>query len=63
MWVYCTGSDSINTEDDKNKPPNLVFYDYQNSRAGQCARDYLKDFRGYLQVDGTGGLVHLNCYI
>ncbi len=55
MWVYCTGSDSINTGDDKNKPPNLVLYDYQNSRAGQCARDYLKDFRGYLQVDGYAG--------
>jgi len=55
MWVYCTGSDSINTENDKNKPPNLVLYDYQNSRAGQCARDYLKDFCGYLQVDGYAG--------
>lgn len=55
MWVYCTGCDSPNTAPDKNKPPNLVLYDYQNSRAGQCARDYLKDFSGYLQVDGYAG--------
>jgi transposase len=55
MWVYCTGADSPATPPDKNKPPNLVLYDYQNSRAGQCARDYLKDFSGYLQVDGYGG--------
>ena len=55
MWVYCTGSDSPDTEGDKNKPPNLVLYDYQNSRAGQCARDYLKGFNAYLQVDGYAG--------
>jgi transposase len=55
MWVYCTGSDSPDTEPDKNKPPNLVLYDYQASRAGQCARDYLKGFSGYLQVDGYAG--------
>jgi transposase len=55
MWVYCTGSDSPDTLPDKNKPPNLVLYDYQASRAGRCARDYLKDFSGYLQVDGYAG--------
>ena len=58
MWVYCTGSDSPNTPPDKNKFPNLVLYDYQNSRAGQCARDYLKNFSGYLQVDGYAGYEH-----
>lgn len=55
MWVYCTGCDSPDTDDDKNKPPNLVLYDYQASRSGQCARDYLKGYSGYLQVDGYAG--------
>jgi len=57
MWVYCTGTDSPDGghSDDDNKPPNIVLYDYQNSRAGRCARDYLHDFRGYLQVDGYVG--------
>ena len=55
MWVYCTGSDSPNTDGDKNKPPNLVLYDYQASRSGQCARDYLNGYSGYLQVDGYAG--------
>jgi len=57
MWVYCTGSDSPDktTIKELNKPPNIVLYDYQNSRAGQCARDYLQDYGGYLQVDGYAG--------
>ncbi|NOQ90168.1 MAG: IS66 family transposase [Gammaproteobacteria bacterium] len=55
MWVYCTGSDSPNTDSDKNKPPNLVLHDYQSSRSGQCARDYLNGYSGYLQVDGYAG--------
>jgi len=55
MWVYCTGTDSPHTEPDKDEPPNLVLYDYQASRAGRCARDYLNDFSGYLQVDGYAG--------
>ncbi len=36
-------------------PPNIVLYDYQPSRAGQCAVDYLEGYRGYLQVDGYAG--------
>ena len=57
MWVYCTGTDSPDASniEDKNKPPNIVLYDYQNSRAGQCAKDYLQTFNGYLQVDGYAG--------
>ena len=41
--------------EDKNKPPNIVLYDYQNSRSGRCAKDYLKNFNGHLQVDGYAG--------
>lgn len=49
MWVYCTGTDSPT----KSIIPKIVLYDYQlGSRAGACAVNYLKDFTGYLQVDG-----------
>ena len=51
MWLYCTGSDSPTD----NVIPNIVLYDYQGGRAGQCAVDYLQGFTGYLQVDGYAG--------
>ncbi len=51
MWLYCTGTDSPN----KNNISNIVLYDYQSGRAGQCAVDYLDGFTGYLQVDGYVG--------
>jgi len=35
--------------------PNIVLYDYQSGRAGQCAVDYLDGFSGYLPVDGYAG--------
>jgi transposase len=53
MWVYCTGSDSPAGKADH--PPNIVLYDYQASRSGQCARNYLDGYSGYLQVDGYAG--------
>ncbi len=56
MWVYCTGSDSPADKNlTKDRPPNIVLYDYHNSRAGRCARDYLDGYQGYLQVDGYAG--------
>jgi len=51
MWLYCTGTDSPS----KSPLPNIVLYDYQSGRAGQCAIDYLDGFTGYLQVDGYVG--------
>lgn len=51
MWLYCTGSDSPNN----SEIPNIVLYDYQSGRAGQCVVDYLQGFTGYLQVDGYVG--------
>jgi len=51
MWVYCTGSDSPATRKSQG-PPNIVLYDYQASRSGQCVKGYLDGYRGYLQVDG-----------
>jgi transposase len=53
MWVYCTGTDSPNSR--PGAPPNIVLYDYQPSRSGQCATDYLDGYSGYLQVDGYAG--------
>ena len=54
MWVYCSGTDSPSNNGD-NKTKNIVLYDYQASRAGSCAVDYLKGFNGYLQADGYAG--------
>jgi transposase len=51
MWVYCAGSDSPMTHGHQN----IVLYDYQNSRSGQCAANYLKGFDGTLQADGYQG--------
>ena len=51
MWLYCTGSDAPT----QNTLPNIVLFDYQAGRAGQCALDYLGKYSGYLQVDGYAG--------
>jgi len=50
MWVYCTGTDS--PANDADKSPSTVIYDYENTRAGSSAEQYLNTFTGYLQVDG-----------
>lgn len=52
MWLYCTGADSPVPE---SPIPNIVLYDYQRSRAGQCAVDFLDGYQDYLQVDGYAG--------
>lgn len=52
MWVYCSGTDSPNANGDI---PNIVLYDYQPRRAGQCAVDFLQGFNHYLQCDGYAG--------
>jgi len=53
MWLYCTGADSpsINSTD----IPNIVVYDFQTSRAGKHAQEFLSGYKGYLQVDGYQG--------
>ena len=47
-----------------------MIYDYQETRAGQHARDFLQGFKGYLQTDGYKGydwvadykeITHLGC--
>lgn len=40
FWVY------------QSKMANLVFFDYQPSRAQEAPMEVLKDYQGYLQVDG-----------
>lgn len=49
MWLYCTGKDSPKLN---NSIPNILLYDYRDSRAAACPVDYLTGYSGYLQVDG-----------
>ena len=60
MWVYCSGADTPAGNIYGDTAPNIVLYDYQPSRAGKCAADFLQndnqqDYTGYLQVDGYPG--------
>ncbi|AGP90745.1 IS66 family transposase [Alteromonas mediterranea] len=55
MWLYTSGADSPNGNISDAEIPNIVLYDYHNSRAGQCAVDFLDGYNGYLQVDGYQG--------
>jgi transposase len=45
MWLYRTGREG----------PAIVLYDYQQSRSGDHPQQFLKGFKGYLQVDGYAG--------
>ena len=55
MWLYATGADSPDANIPGSTIPNIVLYDYHNSRAGQCAVDFLNGYNGCLQVDGYVG--------
>jgi transposase len=55
MWLYCTGTDSSDNKLIDANIPNIVLFDYNISRAGKCAADYLRGCSGYLQVDGYMG--------
>lgn len=47
MWLYCTAvSDGL---------PVIALYDYQPGRGGYHAKNFLKEFSGYLVCDGYGG--------
>ena len=66
MWVYSSGADSPAGNINGDSAPNIVLYDYQPTRAGQCAADFLRDdnkqhYTGYLQVDGYAGYHQLSC--
>jgi len=45
MWTYVSS----------NYDDNIVLYEYTSSRKGSNAREFLKDFKGYLHVDGYTG--------
>jgi transposase len=45
MWLYRTGRDG----------PPIILYDYQTTRAGKHPARFLKDFKGYLHIDGYEG--------
>mgnify|MGYP001125525610 CR=1 FL=1 len=45
MWMYRTGREG----------PAIVLYDYQTTRAGKHAEQFLKDFSGWLHADGYAG--------
>ena len=45
MWLYMSDTDS--------KP--VILYDYQNTRSSSCPKNFLGDFKGFLQTDGYSG--------
>ncbi|MGL5084481.1 MAG: IS66 family transposase, partial [Clostridium sp.] len=45
MWLYMSETD--------DRP--VILYDYQSTRASSCPKNFLGDFRGYLQTDGYSG--------
>lgn len=45
MWLYRTG---------RIGPP-IVLFEYQATRAGKHPKDFLGEYKGYLNVDGYGG--------
>jgi hypothetical protein len=55
MWVYNCGADSPAGNINGDDTPNIVLYDYQPSRAGKCAADFLRGYDGYLGVEGYAG--------
>jgi transposase len=58
MWLYATRADSPDGNIVDANIPNVVRFDYHNSRSASCATDYLGDYQGYLQVDGYAGYHH-----
>ena len=50
MFIYCCGTDS--PPNDNHAPPNIVLFDYQQTKRAQCIIDYLDGYQGYMHVDG-----------
>jgi len=51
LWAY--------RSNDLDGGPPIVVFDYQTSRSGAHARDFLQDWRGHLMVDDYGGYKEL----
>jgi transposase len=47
LWAY--------RSNDLGGAPRIIVFDYQTSRSGQHARDFLDEWRGHLMVDDYGG--------
>jgi transposase len=45
LWLYRTGREG----------PPAILYDYQETRSGKNAKEFLTGFKGYIQVDGYAG--------
>ena len=45
MWLYMSNTNS--------KP--VILYDYQSTRSSSCPKNFLGDFKGFLQTDGYTG--------
>jgi transposase len=61
MWLFRGGA--------AERP--VIIYQYHESRSGQVAREFLKDYQGYVQTDGylgydfleqLAGISHLGCW-
>ena len=46
MWLFRSGEDGL---------PPIILYKYSETRAGENAVDFLRDFKGYLMCDGYSG--------
>ena len=46
MWLFRSGEDGM---------PEIILYHYAPTRSGDTAIEFLKDFHGYLMVDGYTG--------
>ena len=55
MRLYASGADSPEGKLSGTDIPNIVLYDYNASRAGQVAIDYLGGYDGYMHVAGYAG--------
>lgn len=59
MWLYTTGTFAQH---------QIRLFQYRPSRSGDCAREYLEGFHGYLHTDAYGGyskvenVTHCFCY-
>jgi transposase len=50
MWVFCGGS--------PERP--VLLYEYQRTRSGKTALEFLTDYKGYIQTDDFSGYDHLD---
>lgn len=66
MWVFRSGSDPPDSPGTK-----IVLFHYSPSRSGDVARQFIGDYRGYVQTDGYMGydfldaiesIIHVGCW-